>query len=259
MCGIIEQKHVQASDGVRLFYRTMGRGPAVMLLHGFSQWSEMWLTNGVADCLSRRFTVILPDRRGHGHSGRPKGPESFGMRMVEDAFCILDAEGHRTAHLVGFSQGSEVAWRGALELPNRIRSLFLVSSGWPGPELEAALQGYADILGWLPEAIAEGEAWLTPNPDVETFQAIVASMPEVIDIPRSALARLTMPVFGLVGSDDPERATIERLAGIVPDYSFEILPETDHPGSSEHPDLPKLINDFLGRTEARPHPASCES
>ena len=84
----IQQKHVQASDDVRLYYRTMGHGPAAMLLHGFSQWSEMWMTNGVAKCLSERFTVILPDRRGHGNSGRPKRPEDFGMRMVEDIFCL---------------------------------------------------------------------------------------------------------------------------------------------------------------------------
>lgn len=245
----IQEKHVRASDDVRLSYRTMGRGPAVMLLHGFSQWSEMWLTNGVANCLSERYTVILPDRRGHGHSGRPKRPEGFGMRMVEDVFCILDVEGHNTAHLVGFSQGSEVAWRAALEFPDRIRSLFLVSSGWPGPELEVALQGYTDILGWLPQAIAEGEAWLTPSPDFEAFQAIVASMPEVIDVPEADLTHLNVPVLGLAGSEDPERATIERLQGLLPDFSLKILPETDHPGSSEHPDLPRLIDDFLRRME----------
>ncbi|WP_367383444.1 alpha/beta fold hydrolase [Roseobacter sp. HKCCD8198] len=60
---------------------------------------------------------MLPDRRGHGDSGRPKRPEGFGMRMIEDVFCILDVEGYHTAHLVGFSQGSEVAWRAALEFP----------------------------------------------------------------------------------------------------------------------------------------------
>ena len=259
MVNSVQQKRATASDDVHLCYRTMGRGPAAMLLHGFSQWSEMWMTNGVANCLCERFTVILPDRRGHGLSGRPKSPDDFGMRMVEDVFCILDAEGHDTAHLIGFSQGSEVAWRAALEKPKRIRSLFLISSGWPGPELDVALDGYSEILGWLPQAIADGESWLTPNPDFETFQAIVASMPEVIDVPETALAQLTIPVFGLVGSEDPERSTIERLESLLPDFSMEVLPQTDHPGSSEHPDLPQLIVDFLGRTQARAHSVSPKS
>ena len=247
----IQQKQVRAFDNLGLSYRTTGAGSAVMLLHGFSQWSQMWITNGVAQHLGKRFSIILPDRRGHGHSGRPKRPEDFGMRMVEDVIRVLDAEGQDTAHLIGFSQGSEVAWRAALEYPDRIHSLFLVSSGWPGPDLDLALKGYADILGWLPQAIADGEDWLTPNPDLEVFQAVVASMPEVIDVPKSALAQLTVPVFGLVGSKDPERKTIERLAGLLPDFSLKILPETDHPGSSEHPSLPWLIDDFLTRIEAR--------
>ncbi len=255
----MQQKQARASDELSLSYRTTGHGPAVMLLHGFAQWSQMWITNGVAQLLGERFTVILPDRRGHGYSGRPKGPEDFGMRMVEDVFCILDAEGQETAHLVGFSQGSEVAWRAALECPDRVCSLFLISSGLPGPELDVALRGYADMLGWLPEAIADGEAWLTPNPDFETFEAIVGSMPEVIDVPSAAMTHLTAPVFGVAGSEDPERATIERLAGLVPEFSFEILPETDHPGSSEHPNLPRLIDDFLANVETRSSFTSPES
>ena len=74
-------------------------------------------------------------------------------------------------------------------------------------------------------------------------------MPGVIDVPEAALTHLNVPVFGLAGSEDPERATIERLEGLLPDFSLEILPETDHPGSSEHPDLPRLIDGFLRRME----------
>lgn len=249
-------KQVRTSDDQILSYRIVGQGPTVMLLHGFVQWSQMWIANGVAQRLGERFTVILPDRRGHGHSGRPKTIESFGMRMVDDVFCILDAEGQRAAHLVGFSQGSEVAWRSALECPDRVRSLFLIASGWPGPDLDVALEGYSDILGWLPQAIADNEAWLTPDPNFETFQEIVASMREVIDVPQAALSQLTVPVFGLAGSADPERRTIERLADVLPNFSLGILPETDHPGSSEHPDLPRLVDDFLTRVEARFPPSS---
>lgn len=246
----IKQKQVLTSDHLGLSYRTLGNGPAVMLLHGFAQWSQMWIENGVAHSLSERFSVILPDRRGHEFSNRPKRPDDFGMRMVEDVFRILDIERLDTAHLVGFSQGSEVAWRAALEQPGRIQSVFLISSGWPGPELDVALKGYSDILSWLPRAIENGEDWLTPNPDLETFQAIVASMPEVIDVAESSMTKLSMPVFGLVGSEDTERPTIERLAGLLPNFSSSTLPNTDHPESSAHPILPRVIGEFLAGVEA---------
>ncbi len=255
----VQQRQILAQDGQKLSYKAIGSGPIVMMLHGFCQWSQMWIDNGVAQRLSERFTVILPDRRGHGYSSRPKRSEDFGMRMVEDVFRILDAEGQNKAHLVGFSQGSEVSWRAALECPDRIRSLVLISSGWPGPELDLALDGYAEILCWLPQAIADGEDWLTPNPDLETFQAIVASIPEIIDVPETVMAQLAVPTFGLVGSEDPEKRTIERLADLLPDFSLEILAETDHPESSEHPNLPRLISDFLDSIEARVPVASAQS
>ncbi|QUS57111.1 alpha/beta fold hydrolase [Pseudovibrio brasiliensis] len=101
-------------------------------------------------------SVILPDRRGHGYSSRSKRSEDFGMHMAGDISRILDAEGLDMAHLAGFSQGSEIAWRTALKRPDQVCSLFLISSGWPGPELDNALNGYTGMLKWLPQTVKIG-------------------------------------------------------------------------------------------------------
>ncbi|QUS58228.1 alpha/beta fold hydrolase [Pseudovibrio brasiliensis] len=98
-------------------------------------------------------------------------------------------------------------------------------------------------------AAADRENWLTPNPDLQTFQAIVSSMAEVIDVPEATITGLSVPTFGLVGSDDPERETIEQFKRLLPNFSFEVLPETDHPRSSKHPKLPQLIKEFLSNAE----------
>lgn len=218
-----------------------------MLLHGFAQWSQMWIDNGVAERLSGQFAVLLPDRRGHGQSGRPTRPLAYGLWMVEDVFDLLDAEGFDAAHLVGYSHGSEIAWRAALERPERVSSVFLMASGWPGPDLDVALDGYREILEWLPQASPADRQWLTPDMDLAALCAIVSSMREVLDVPAEEMVRLRVPAFGLAGEDDPERQTLERLSDMLPDYTFEVLPGTDHLGTWRHPQMPELVERFLTR------------
>src|SRR5215475_6123301 len=55
--------------GTNIFLRRCGKGPAVLLLHGFPQTHLMW--RSVAPLLAQRFTVICPDLRGYGRSGCP--------------------------------------------------------------------------------------------------------------------------------------------------------------------------------------------
>ena len=246
----LQSKVIEAADGVKLAYRTVGSGSPVMLLHGFPQWSEMWIENGVAEHLANSYRVILPDRRGHGMSGRPTEPERYGRRFVEDVFDILDAEELSSVHLVGFSQGSEVALSTACTRPDRVRSIYLMASGWPGPELATALQGYADFLDWLPTAISERGSWLTPDPDLEVFQAIVESIAEVIDIPEHVISELNIHSAGVAGENDPERPNIERLVGLLPDFEADILPRTDHGGTWKHPSIANRIQSFLDTANA---------
>ncbi|MEM9812728.1 MAG: alpha/beta fold hydrolase [Pseudomonadota bacterium] len=233
-------------DRTTLAYRVTGRGPAVVLLHGFTQWSEMWISNGVAAALSAERTVYLPDRRGHGMSDRPKGPERYGHQMVEDVIALLDAEGIDSADLVGFSQGAEIALAASVEWPERVSSLLLIGSGWSGDALDEARLLYDAILEWVPDAIAKRRTWLTPDPDPAVFEAIAASILEIIDIPRSRIEALSVPAAGIVGSEDEERANLERLVGLLPGYTLSIQPGLGHGDSWSDPSLPDRVRTFLG-------------
>ncbi|MCV6596216.1 MAG: alpha/beta hydrolase [Mangrovicoccus sp.] len=243
----MKQRQITATDGVSLSYRVIGAGPAVMLLHGFAQHGQLWIKNGVAQRLSADFTLILPDRRGHGASGKPHQVQDYGLHMVQDIFDILDAEGQGAAHLVGYSQGAELAWRAALMQPQRLRSVYLMASGWPGPDLELALEHYGANTDWVLQVDAQIRQWLTPEPDLDALAAVGASMGQIIDVPAADMAQLAVPAFGLAGADDPERGTIERIADLVPGFGYEILPDTDHLGTCTHGDLPGKIAGFLSQ------------
>lgn len=76
-----------SSDGAKLFFTTLGSGPDVVLLHPTPVDHRFWLP--VAEILSTRYRLILPDLRGHGHSEAGEGPITV-EKLAADAGRLLD-------------------------------------------------------------------------------------------------------------------------------------------------------------------------
>ncbi len=104
---------ITAGDGTTIRYRTFGNGgPAVVLLHGGMQTSLNLLK--LADLLSDRFTVHIPDRRGRGLSGPPGA--GYGLETeIEDLRRLMRETGAR--NLFGLSSGAVIAIQAALRIP----------------------------------------------------------------------------------------------------------------------------------------------
>jgi len=115
----------RAAPPVDLACRTEGSGPAVLLLHGIGGSHTVW--NDVIPGLAKEYLVLAPDLRGHGRSAAPPGSELTFAEMMGDVTRLLDEKGVRSAHLVGLSGGALLALRIALDRPERVRSLVLVS------------------------------------------------------------------------------------------------------------------------------------
>jgi len=128
----------QSIHGHPVAYRTAGRGPVLVLLHGMAGSSATWLR--VMPALARRFTVVAPDLLGHGASAKSAGEYSISghANVVRD---LLAALGHERATLVGQSFGGGVAMQFAYQFPARCERLVLVSSGGLGPEVGLLLRG----------------------------------------------------------------------------------------------------------------------
>src|SRR3954467_10770814 len=123
--------------GHRRAFVRMGRGPALLLLHGLGCAHTTWLP--VIAALARRYTVIAPDLLGHGLSDKPRADYSVaayanGMR---DLLSVLDIE---RATIVGHSLGGGVAMQLAYQYPERCERLVLVSTGGIGREVHAILR-----------------------------------------------------------------------------------------------------------------------
>lgn len=171
---------IPADDGTSIAVRTAGDGPPLMLLHGFPQNHRCWLP--VLPALAARHTCILPDLRGYGDSDAPPDDEGHTAyskrRMARDLTAVLDALGHARADVAGHDRGARVAYRFALDHPDRLDRLAILEviptvafwDAWtadlaqkayhwtflaqPAPMPERLIAG--DPRGWLDHTLA---AW----------------------------------------------------------------------------------------------------
>ena len=108
----------------RLFYRKMGSGPAVVLLHGFPESGTLWRL--IWDDLSAEYTLIIPDFPGSGNSSLDK--ETTIDEMAECVRSVLDAEGIAHAVIAGHSMGGYTAFAFARLYPGMVAGLSAIHS-----------------------------------------------------------------------------------------------------------------------------------
>ncbi|HUR86151.1 MAG TPA: alpha/beta hydrolase [Solirubrobacteraceae bacterium] len=126
--------------GHRLCYRTGGRGPLLVLVHGITNSSASW--EPVLGLLGQHFEIIAPDLLGHGDSAKPRGDYSLGANasLLRD---LLLALGHERATVAGHSLGGGIAMQFAYQFPERVDRLVLVSSGGLGRSVTPVLRAVA--------------------------------------------------------------------------------------------------------------------
>lgn len=105
-----------------IFLRRAGSGPPLLLLHGFPQTHLMW--RGVAPLLARHFTVVCVDLRGYGRSGCPVSTPDHApyakRAMANDMIAVMARLGFSRFALAGHDRGGRVAYRLALDHPERV-------------------------------------------------------------------------------------------------------------------------------------------
>jgi haloacetate dehalogenase len=117
-----------ATDAGHIAAAVAGEGPAVLLLHGYPQTHVAW--HRIAHCLTRTFTVIAADLRGTGESATPPTDAThrpYSKRvMAAEMAEMMTALGHATFAVVGHDRGARVAYRLALDAPERVERLAVI-------------------------------------------------------------------------------------------------------------------------------------
>lgn len=144
---------------MELFYRTMGEGEPLLMLHGLFGSADN--LGGIARILSEEYRIISVDHRNHGRS-----PHSATMSyddMAEDIYAVMDKENISSAHVFGHSMGGKVAMQMALEEPGRIRKLVVgdIAPVQYGRHHDAILAGMLRVADEAPAGRRGAEAILS--------------------------------------------------------------------------------------------------
>lgn len=125
----VPQSRFAEANGVRLHYRIAGQGDPVVLLHGYTQDSRMWLP--LMAELARTHTVIAPDLRGFGQSAAPAQGYTK-AELAQDVHALLRSLGHRRVRIVGHDIGLMVAYAYAAQNPSEVDRIVLMDAFLPG-------------------------------------------------------------------------------------------------------------------------------
>ena len=149
-------------NGVRLHYVEYGKGPLILLLHGFPECWYAWRYQLPA-LAEAGYRVVAPDLRGYNLSDKPRGVDAYRLEcLVGDVTALIRALGEERAAVVGHDWGGVIAWQLAMSEPQVVSKVIILNAPHPQRYLEALktpgqlLRSWYVLffqLPWLPELI----------------------------------------------------------------------------------------------------------
>jgi pimeloyl-ACP methyl ester carboxylesterase len=245
---------------VQLHYLTAGKGPAVLLLHGYAETSRMW--RPLIPKLAEKFTVIAPDLPGIGDSSIPSDKIDM-ISAAERIHTLVRSLSVEKARVVGHDIGLMVAYAYAAKFPNEIDRLTLMDAFLPGvpgwePIYNSPNVWHFRFNGEYPEKLVQGRErtyfeyfWNVfaanknhsiPEPDRKAYTeayakpgrmraawAYFASWPQLAkDFEQFSQTKLTMPVLSIGGDQSLGKELGEQAKLVAANATVIVLPNAGH-------------------------------
>jgi 3-oxoadipate enol-lactonase len=128
------------SRGARLHYEVAGEGPPVLLVHGFTNFGQVWSPQ-IAALVHSGYRAIVPDLAGHGLSAGADTTTGV-PTLASDMVVLLDALGITRAAVCGLSLGGMVAQQMAVDHPDRVSSLVVAASRADNAGMQTAVESW---------------------------------------------------------------------------------------------------------------------
>ncbi|MGH8177214.1 MAG: alpha/beta fold hydrolase [Steroidobacter sp.] len=125
------EHHYADSSGVKIHYAALGKGPLIVMIHGFPDFWYSW-RHQMRALADNKYRVVAVDLRGYNQSDKPKGVDSYAMPLlVNDIAAVVKAEKVDGAVIVGHDWGGSVAWNVAMRKPDITRLLVICNLPHP--------------------------------------------------------------------------------------------------------------------------------
>lgn len=259
---------VRSKDGTAIATEMVGRGPALVVIHGGARSGRHYAA--FAHALSQRFSVVTYDRRGRGASGAQKPGHNLSTEL-DDLFAVLDATG--AERIFGHSAGGIIALEAALRRPLQSLAIYeapvATKDAFPTtwvPAFEEALRehrharAFATFAGglqllpsWIPQRALELPLHLMlRTADGREMGALMQTLPadirllDVMDGTGARYAAIRAPSLVIGGARSPAwlRGAVDGLAQRIPGAFKVVLDGVGHNAPDQ--EAPALVASHVG-------------
>jgi pimeloyl-ACP methyl ester carboxylesterase len=246
-------QHVETAAGIATWYDEQGAGDPLVLLHGGGIGAETW--GAQLPAFSARYRVLMPERRGHGHTADVDGPYTY-EAMADETVAFLEAVLDGPADLVGWSDGGNVALHVARDRPDLVRKLVVMGSNYHFSGLMPGFLAGMDLPPDDPslEMFRDSFARLSPG-GADAWPIVHAKLMEMWKtgptLTVDDLKTIAVPTLVMVGDDDipPYEHTVSMFESL-PNAQLAVIPGTSHVFPLEKSNLVNdLVLDFLADGE----------
>jgi len=230
--------------GLNIYYRILGEGKPLLILHGWGSKSERWQTVGKL-LAGKGFQVIIPDLPGFGNSGKPQtvwGIDDY-TEFVSDFVNSLSLNNF---HLLGHSFGGTLAIKSSLRFPQKIQKMFLVSAACLKRKTikKKVLQGIAKtfkFLSFIPFLRKAFYKFIVRKSDYPHAQGIMKEiyLKVIKEDLSNVLNNISVPVLIIWGEKDDITPLKQAylINAKIKNSKIEIISKTGHDLNSERPGM----------------------